>query len=262
MRIEEFIDKHGYEVKNFWLPRVTSITSIVAKPGLLRYYAQQKNYTAAQEALNNAANWGTLTHETVEKLFKGEDCQVDPKILPSIRAFYRWQKKNSVRILDPDLIEKQVADLENYYAGTMDALVEVNGTIGILDIKTSAGIWDEYSLQLAAYLNAYNKTASKNKKAEARWILRLDQYEECVLCGAKRRWKSGEAKITGGYRNNHNCFHKFTRSTGTYEFKELKDYENDIQGFLSARELWEWYHRKELAKIKNYPKKNKNHTLF
>lgn len=262
MNIEEFIKKHGYEIKDLWLPRVTSITGIIAKPALFRYYASQKNYASAEESLNNAASWGTLTHETVEKLFKGEDCEINPKIMPSIQAFYEWQKKNSVRILDAKLIEKQVVDLEDYYAGTMDALIEVNGQVGVLDIKTGTGIWDEYSLQLAAYFHAYNKNAPKKKQAQTRWILRLDQYEECIVCGAKRRWKSGQAKVTGGCRDNYNCQHKFTRATGNYEFKELNDYENDIQAFLSAKELWEWYYRKYLGEIKNYPKKHSNHILF
>ncbi len=259
MSLEEFVTKHGYQIEDMWLPRVTSITGIIAKPALLRYYARQKNYTSAQEALNHAANWGSLTHETVEKLFRGEDCSIEPKISPSIEAFCQWKEKNVVRVPDKALIEKQVQDLESCYAGTMDALVEINGILGVLDIKTGTGIWDEYSLQLAAYMHAYNKNAPEKQKAKTRWILRLDQYEECVLCEAKRRWKSGQAKITGGKRF---CRHKFSPAKGVFQFKELKGFEKDIKAFLSAKELWEWYYRKELAEVKNYPKRIKNHTLF
>ncbi len=254
--IETFRNKNGHEIDGLWLPRVTSITGIISKPALFRYYAQHQNFMTAQEALNQSANWGTTTHQAVEKIFK-EDKEdgIDPKILPSIRAFREWQKKAKIKVLDVDEdIEREIFDLDNFYSGTLDALVEIDGILGILDIKTGAGIWDEYSLQLAAYMNAYNKLVPKKRQAKKRWILRLDQFEECIYCGAKKRIKSGRAKVTGGDRN---CYHKFSSPKGIFQFKELKGYKEDIKGFLSAQKLWEWSNRRILQQINNYPKKNK-----
>ncbi|HNY97571.1 MAG TPA: hypothetical protein PKM84_00410, partial [Candidatus Pacearchaeota archaeon] len=60
--VTEFTQKNGHIINGIWLPRVTSVLEIVAKPGLLRYYAQQKNYLEAQEGLRRAADMGLKIH--------------------------------------------------------------------------------------------------------------------------------------------------------------------------------------------------------
>jgi len=252
MDINFFKRKYGHEINGIWMPRVTAITDIVAKPALLRYYAAQESFQAAQVQLKNSANWGTLTHNTIEQILKGIQPQIEPKIMPSINAFYKWQKKHQITILDPERdIERTIFDSTNLYAGRMDALIEIDGELGILDIKTGTGIWNEYYLQTAAYLNAYNKTASPSRQAKKRWILRIEQYEQCVICGAKKRKKSGKEIIKGG---NPYCHHQFGQEIGIVEFKDLGRPETDIQAFLHARELWEWYNKDFPKKIDNYPK--------
>jgi hypothetical protein len=252
MDVNFFKRKYGYEIGGFWVPRVTAITDIVAKPGLLKYYANQPNFTAARQRLKTSANWGTLTHQIIEEILKGKEPEIHPKIKPSIQAFYQWQDKNRVRILDPkEDIEKTIFDLDHFYAGRMDVLIEVNGKLGILDIKTGTGIWEEYSLQTAAYLNAYNKMTKGPKTAQTRWILRVDQYQECLFCQAKLREKSGHPQISGG---NPYCHHQFSEVRGIFEFKELPELSKDFKAFLSAKELWEWYNQKILREIENYPK--------
>jgi len=253
MSLEYFMKKYGHIVGGIWVPRVTAITDIVAKPGLLKYYAAQKSFEAAQRKLQNSANWGTLTHQTVEKILKGEKVEIHPKILPSIEAFLEWKYQHNLKVIDPqNHIERMIFDPDHLYAGRMDALVEIDGKLGILDIKTGTGIWDEYLLQTAAYQNAYNKMSKDNEKALTRWILRIDQYRECLICGAKIREKSGEGVIKGG---DPLCDHKFSEVKGFVEFRELPDFEKDFKAFLSAKELWEWYHRDYLNKIEIYPKK-------
>ena len=192
---EYFRKKYGHEIGGIWVPRVTAITEIINKPALLRYYAAQKSFEDAQRKLRNSADWGTLTHNTIEKLFKGLDIEIDPKIKPSIDAFHQWKDEHGIEVKD---VEKRVFDSDNLYAGRLDALINIDGDLGILDIKTGTGIWDEYSLQLAAYLNAHNKMVDKKEQASKRWILRVEQYKECMICGAKARIKSGEAVIKGG----------------------------------------------------------------
>jgi len=260
MTIDDFKIKNGYEIQGAWLPRVTSITGVVSKPALLRYYANHSNFMSAQNAMNNSANWGTLTHQAIEKFLKGEKHRPDEKILPSVGAFRDWQSKNVVKIFDPENdVERTIFDLDNIYAGTLDVLAEVNGVLGVLDIKTGSGIWDEYGLQLAAYMNAYNKAVPAKKRAKTRWILRLDQFEQCTVCKAKRRIKSGRPKITGGVSN---CPHQFSCSKGVFEFKELKGFQHDLEGFLSAKNLWEWVNRNFLKQIENYPQNKKTQALF
>jgi len=248
-----FKNKHGHEIGGMWVPRVTAITEIVNKPALLKYYAQQESFEAAQVLLRNSANWGTKTHNTIEHLLRGHDIKIDPQIEPSIKAFQDWESQFNIEIrnMEED-IERMIFDPDNLYSGRMDALIRINGDLGILDIKTGTGIWEEYYLQTAAYLNGYNKMVPSKDIASKRWILRVEQYQECVFCGAKKRGKSGTDVIKGG---NPYCTHQFGPERGIFEFKELPGQENDIKAFLNAKDLWEWYNKDSLRRINNYPKK-------
>ncbi len=246
--LKEFRAKHGYEVEDFWLPRVTSILQIVAKPGLLRYYAQQKNFTAAQEAMRLAAENGIKVHDAAENFLQGKD-GFDPKLKPIMQELVKWRAKHDIEVI---AVEKKIIDnQEHFYCGTADILARIDGEVGIVDIKTGSGIWEEYGLQTAAYAHAHNKAAAKDQKATASWILRLDKYEVCDICGAKRRDKEGHIKITGG---KYFCQHDFNAPMGEIEFKKMKGMDESYRAFLSAKDLWEWANRKFLGQIKNYPK--------
>ena len=260
MTTEDFKSNNGYEIQGMWMPRVTSIINVIMKPGLFYYYANHKNFATAKAALNGAANWGTLIHNSIEAVLRNEGEKIDKKVLPTISAFERWRGEHRTKILDSESdIEKQVCDFDNHYAGTLDVLMEIDGDLGVLDLKSGSSIWNEHFLQLAAYMGAYNKNAPAKRKAKKRWILRLDQYEECKICGAKRRHKTGEYRITGGDRH---CAHNFSKEKGIFEFKELPDYAYDLDGFLNAKNLWEWVNKNSLKRIRNYSKNKKTLKLF
>lgn len=118
---------------------------------------------------------------------------------------------------------------------------------------------DEYSLQTAAYFGAYNKGKAKSEQCETRWILRIDQYSHCLGCFAKKREKGGKVRVAEG---NQFCNHQWSAVEGIVELAELQNHEHDIEAFLSAKELWEWYHKDLLGKIENYPKKLRKKMLI
>ena len=238
MSIDYFKHRYGYEVVGMWMPRVTAITSLISRPFFAGSY--------------RSAEWGNKVHYAVEKILKEEMHEAEKEIEPTLRVFEQWRKEYTVRIISPkEDIECKVYDFENGYAGTVDMVAEVQGTRGIVDLKTGNAIRDEHSLQTAAYLNAYNKGVQKKLQAKTRWILRIDQYEECKGCLAKRSMKSGKERISGG---NEWCNHQWSYAKGETEFVELEGKEEDFQAFLAAKEVWEWYHRAFLRKVANYPK--------
>jgi hypothetical protein len=238
MTVDFFKHKYGYEVEGMWMPRVTAICALISRPFF--------------SASFRSADWGTVVHQAIEKSLKGEQGSAEEKIAPSLFAFKKWKEANEVKIVDPTAdIERRVCDFENGYAGTIDMVVSAQGERGIVDVKTGNAMRDEYSLQTAAYLGAYNKGASKKLQASARWILRIDQYEECKGCFARKNEKSGKERIVGG---NEYCCHQWSLPTGEAEFVKLDDAEHDFEAFLAAKEVWEWYHRVPLRKVANYPK--------
>lgn len=260
MTVELFKEKYGYEVEGVWLPRVTAIISLAN--GL--YLLKNRGNFSVRLGLQEAAEWGTITHETVERILKGEDIKVDARIAIGIDAFETWHKEGVMKILDPENhIERRVVDMENGYAGTVDLVAQVNGVMSIIDLKTSTGIWREFSLQTAAYVNAYNKTVDEEQACTTRWILRIDQYQECLGCLAKRRDKYGRPRIAGGKSANWKiCNHQWSSTRGEVEFKELKNYEKDLEAFFALKERWEWNSKEWLDKIPNYEKNIKQRVLL
>ena len=246
MTVDLFKERFGYEIEGVWFPRVTSITSPMQK----KWWGMRK-----------AAEWGTLIHETVEAMLRGENVSPDAKCAVAIETFLRWQSEYPLRISDPiNDIETRVWDLEYGYAGTIDIVAEVEGVRGIIDLKTSTAVVKEHFLQTAAYLHAYNKTRGESRPCQTRWILRIDQYQECKGCLAKLRIKYGSLSVSGGKSANWRiCNHQWGAAKGEIEFQELKEYERDLEQFFDLKERWEWTNREWLAKIPNYEKNIRQH---
>lgn len=255
MTADVFKEKYGYEIDGVWLPRVTAITSFSKS----QRFTSSK-FFATKNGWGEAAQWGIATHEIIERILHGEEVHIEARIAITIEAFQRWQQDNAVTLVDSDhSIEERVFDLRHGYAGTVDIVARVNGDVGIIDVKTSASISREYSLQTAAYLNAYNTTCRKEDSCEKRWILRIDQYQECVGCFAKLREKYVNAQPTGG---NPQCNHQWGESKGEVEFRELENYEKDMGDFLLLKDRWEQYHKEWLSQISNYYKNIRQYRLL
>src|SRR3989338_7123740 len=95
----------------------------------------------------------------------------------------------------------------------------IDGKFGIMDIKTSQGIYRDYNLQTAAY---FPPLLENFRTLQTRWILRIDQNQKCFICGAARRTKGGREKIRAPYpRVNgidyRNCNHEWGDLEGVIE---------------------------------------------
>ena len=104
----------------------------------------------------------------------------------------------------------------------MDVLAEINGRLGVLDIKTSYSIFRDYGIQTSAYVEALNER--RNLPELTRWILRLDQSQKCLKCPAVLRTKGGNIKVRG---EKEFCNHQWSEKIGEAELKELAQEEYD-----------------------------------
>ncbi|MFH1769574.1 MAG: hypothetical protein ABH833_02810 [Parcubacteria group bacterium] len=244
--LKEFKEDNGYEIEGIWYPRVTSIVSIKAKPALLHYYGGHKSYAHAEAAMNRSAEEGTLVHEVVEAIFNGDSPAVPEDIEPVISEFISF---NNQRNIIAHQIEPQVISKKHNYAGTLDVIAEIDGKLGVLDIKTSQAIYRDYNIQTAAYVEALKEDESVPELT--RWILRLDQSRPCLNgCGAKLREKGGNVKVLNSWNGKaRTCSHSWGPVTGEAELKELDNLEHDTKAFLAAKQLWEWEHHEWLSQI-------------
>lgn len=247
---QEFLESYGYDVNGSWYPRVTRIVEIKAKPALYRFYAELPNFSEAERIKELSATEGTKVHEAIEARMTGSSPAPDEDIAPAVRAFEEFQSANDIRV-DKEFVEYRIANHDERYAGTMDALAHIGGKYGVLDIKTSQSIYRDYNLQTSAYMAALQKDFPT---ISTRWILRIDQYQTCALCGSTRRLKGGREKIRapwpgGSYYRARTCAHRWSPLQGHVELQECPGWEADYRAFLGAKRLWEWEHEDILRKV-------------
>lgn len=96
-----------------------------------------KRYQAG-ELINDAAIIALLSEA---KRLASEDCYL------IALAFREWLLRVQPTIKST---ERMVACIHCQYAATMDLEVEMDGELWVADIKTSAGLYDQYALQVAA----------------------------------------------------------------------------------------------------------------
>jgi len=118
-----------------------------------------------QKLIGKAGDIGTAAHELVAWTLRGElgvprgdKPEVGEKSLWAFMAWEDWWKGSRLKIVR---VEQPVWDAELGYAGTVDAIVEhPDKGLGVLDLKTSKGIYDTHHLQVVAYLHACRRWAN------------------------------------------------------------------------------------------------------
>lgn len=244
---ESFKEANGYTIEDVWYPRVTKIVSIKAKPALYRFYGEAENFKAAQNITTKSAEEGTLVHEAAEAILLGQKPEVDPLIKPAIDAFVKFIELQNIQSA-PEWVERRIIHMDQRYAGTIDALALINGKFGVLDIKTSQGIYRDYNLQTAAYVEALKNDF---RHLQTRWILRIDQIQNCIRCAATLRTKGGREKVKKG-RGGIPCSggaHAWGEMLGVVELQEFPYWQNDFEAFLGAKRLWEWENELWLKRV-------------
>ena len=241
--LQDFHERAGYVIDGIWYPRVTSIVSIKSKPALYRYYANMPGWRAADEAKERSAEEGSRVQDAAEAVLRGYEPVLDDITRPAVDALMEFLRNTHVT---PLLVEERLVSRRHRYAGTVDLVAEVNGVVGVVDIKTSKAVYRDYGLQTAAYAEALREDTSRPRPATS-WVLRLDQCRTCANCGGSLRNKGGNVRVTG--RGSRMCSHAWGPMTGQFEFVELGDHDADLKAFLAAKDLWEWEHRDYLVQL-------------
>lgn len=212
-------EKHAYKWGGKLVPGVTTILQCIGKPALVpwaagcasdHWLAEIKagniDFAAIHKAAKSshrkkaevAANIGHNVHAYAECFFKTKALPLllSDQAKRGVEAFHGWLDSHNVKI---KVSERRVFSKQFYYAGTCDFVAEIDGVIGVGDIKTSSGIYPEMRFQTAAYQQALEE--EKGIKFPVRWIVRFD------------------------------------KKTGQFEAKSFYDFDLDFKGFSSALEL-------------------------
>lgn len=199
---------HRYEVtangETNEVPSVTQILKIVDKSGPLAQWAancaaellaerlqprQVLDELAIAELANDirfnfrkisgrAKDVGKLAHTWIEDLLRrriaGEPGEpplpVNDQARRACLAAREWLAKNH---FEPLAAEQMIYSRQHHFAGTLDfaATAKIDGRFAVVDWKTSAAIYPEYHLQLAAY--AATLWEMNPQPMAERWIIRL-----------------------------------------------------------------------------------------
>ncbi|MFH1052778.1 MAG: PD-(D/E)XK nuclease family protein [bacterium] len=198
IEIDFYPDSHRFKLsgQRSYLPSVTSITGIIDKSralipwavntdiGFIRQYLEEKSgqqftveelIPVLEEAQNHhnvkkdeAASIGSQVHEFAENFGQAKingteipdlSSIEDERVLNGINGFLDWYNSNNVKFIEA---ERLVYSKEHEFVGILDAIVEIDGKLVLLDYKTSKGIYTDMYYQISAYQLAYEEETGKS----------------------------------------------------------------------------------------------------
>jgi hypothetical protein len=175
-------------IDGVWYPSVTTITSSKPMPWLQAWKDKWGVLAERKTKIANAV--GTEFHRCVEEWIDTRSAVVrSPKVdgvtMPSLiprvegmlKSWIRWALKIDGTISHTEL---QVVSRKHLYSGTLDAIGTMDGKPMLYDWKTSARIYDDMEMQLAAYAHAFNEQYS-NPSAKDRSPVKLG----LIVCVSK-----------------------------------------------------------------------------
>jgi hypothetical protein len=130
------------------LPSVTTVLGeVIAKPGLVAWAAGLG--AAYPRAREEAAARGHAVHQFIEHYLRhGELLELDDEHAPWAQAAARWLWDHDPRAVEVELL---VCHPEFAYAGRLDLIAEIAGTVTLLDFKTNA----KATVRASAHIQAY-----------------------------------------------------------------------------------------------------------
>ncbi len=137
-----------------------------------------KSKDAYKRARDKAAGTGTMVHKAIENYTimgiepdfdKTEESQM---VKSGFEAYLEWADRNHVKFLKNEI---ELCDEIIGYAGTADGVCEINGSLYLIDFKTSKGIYDEHKYQISAYKQAWQRAPENAGKDINLGILKLDK---------------------------------------------------------------------------------------
>lgn len=158
-----FLDTRFYKKGEKYYPSITSVLQYFPKNKFFENWLKDVGHNS-EIIVRKAANEGTQVHEAIEAYLLGEEitwlneyneAKYSMDVWKNILKFDEFWKQTK-----PTLIESEIHLFSDtaQIAGTCDLVLEIDGEIWILDIKTSNSLHTSHDLQIAAYSKMWNET--------------------------------------------------------------------------------------------------------
>ena len=173
------------------VPSVTTILSDTADKTHLIEWRKRVGETEAQRITTEAAGFGTMVHNALEKYLLEQDCAITGNNLVHTMARRAFDVMIDNGLSQCDEIWGSEVGLiaSGLYAGTSDAVGMFNGVPSIIDFKTAKKIkpkkWiTDYFLQGCAYALAHNEMfGSDIRQVAIMMVDREGEYADFVIEG-------------------------------------------------------------------------------
>ena len=158
-KFEEYVSEDGISV-----PRVTEILSSSIHEDFLMKWSNGLGFKhiSYTKFMREAADKGTYSHYMIEKFLKN-GCMLEdvdsfdipnyfrPTVESTFTGFLKWWDKLKTVYKDVELVYSEKRLVSNYFGGTCDCVLKLDGKYWLIDFKTSNHMNFKYTLQLAAY---------------------------------------------------------------------------------------------------------------
>jgi hypothetical protein len=185
-------DSRYYRRNGKYYPSVTYVLGYYPKGKHFENWLKQVGF-ASDYIVKKAAEEGTQVHELCEVYLNGEELkflddkgrpQYNPDVWQMFLRFVEFWE-----LIKPTLIETEVHLFSDILkvAGTCDLIVEINGKLWLLDLKTSNQLQLTYELQTAVYGQCYEECFGR----------KIDHYGILWLKSSKRGAKKDKMQGKG-----------------------------------------------------------------
>jgi hypothetical protein len=185
-------DSRYYRRNGKYYPSVTYVLGYYPKGKFFENWLKQVGF-ASDYIVKKAAEEGTQVHELCEIYLNGEELkflddkgrpQYNPDVWQMFLRFVEFWET-----IKPTLIETEVHLFSDVLkvAGTCDLIIEINGELWLLDLKTSNQLQLTYELQTAVYGQCYEECFGR----------KIDRYGILWLKSSKRGSKKDKMQGKG-----------------------------------------------------------------
>ena len=166
----DFSNEKTYEGST--VPRVTSVLSFIDNEGLIDWAnAMGRKGLDNKKILESAAKTGTIVHEQIEHYLKDGLMPSSPHT--GFKGFVLWYVKMKTEGHVMKVLGQEQRLSCEWFTGTYDLLMEIDGKVYLIDFKTSNHVHYKYCMQLAAY--RYMLRETKNINIDGCIILQLNK---------------------------------------------------------------------------------------